>query len=251
MFSGVPACPPCTARELRGSWSWAGALRHLAGPLLPLAALGCGPQGATPVPQPPEAIAADAVSLPEVVDLSNRVTLLGAPGATEPGWIVRATNLDDTQPSVATSASPSGSFSLQLAAEDGDQLRLQVVNDAGRSPPTDLNYDDQQLQPVVRLECLQIEPGLALTVTSAPATLRFRNECGAPVTLANWRWRLGLPDFTVGSSSAVTMASEDSFEQTLAFVRSGSGQREDVLLVDVTGPGAAVVRYAVTVVATD
>lgn len=251
MRLGVPApSPRCPSRARRGSAAWLLTLKSLVRSTLPLAALGCGPQGATPVPQPPEALAPESVSLPEVTDLSTRITLVGATGATEAGWVVRATNLDDTEPSVATQAAASGSFLLPIGADDGDELRLEVVNDAGRSAPTDLRYVERRLEPVVRLDCLEFEPGLAVSLTATPVALRFRNACAVPVTLENWRWRLDLPDFTVGSPVPITVAPGESSEQTLRFVRSGSGQREDVLFVDVNGTDSAV-RYAITVTAAD
>jgi hypothetical protein len=216
----------------------------------------CGPEAATPVPQPPAALPADAVALAErgseVQAGGERavanVPLTGAAGAAPPGAIVRVTNLEDTSRPVATTAGGDGSFVITVGVALADELRFEVLTADGRSQPTDLRFELDSLVPVTRFECLRVTPGLLVAADRTPQ-VTVSNNCEATASLSALRWRLPVEELSATSQFPAEVAPGETISIQLAAVRSAAGL-ENILFFDATVSGTTA-RYAITVVAAE
>jgi hypothetical protein len=224
----------------RGSWR-----------LLPtLLALGCGPGGASPIPQPP--ILAVPIDRLESTPPDPNAHLLpsfgGPPGSVPAGVTVQLTNLDDAEPPTQAIARADGSFTLPAPVDAGDELRFELLQEDGRrSPPADgVVRPDYTLQASTRLDCLQLNPGLSLLgMPNATTTLNIQNDCDETVTLSGPRFRLLPSDFELTSTLPLELPA--GRQGSLAVSVPGGATRENVLFVDVSRAGTTL-RYPITLV---
>jgi len=210
-------------------------------------ALGCGPQGATPMPEPPSIDGGRiGPGLLGVIALSepHQVPIVGEPGAATPGATLRALNLDLDLPVVSATVAPDGSFSTAVLASTGNELRFQAVREGMRSTPADFLYTSaggDQLTASQRFACLALSPGFELDLpVSGSARLRIENSCDGALTVATPRFRSG-GRFTLDSSLPLEIPAGG--EGTLD-LRLASPGAEDVLFLDVA-QGAQTLRYPV------
>jgi len=224
-----------------------------------LLASACGPGGATPMPEPPAAAfdlnGVDQGVLPvtEPTTAGDAKYVTGAPGTVPAGATVRITNLDQTTMVYATTAGADGSFLAVAVARAGEELRFEWTLNGQHSQPADGIVIEKDalartigVRPSPRFECLKLTPGYALDFAEEGSqTLELKNDCEAPLTLANARPRLGLGDFEVSSTLPVELAAGESTRLDFAFTRGADGLREDVWFVDLSR-AAETIRYPIT-----
>jgi hypothetical protein len=212
----------------------------------------CGPQGASPIPQPPiMAVPIERViGVPPVVD-PDRQTLPGIDGpngSAPPGATVRITNLDNDSDPAEAVADTDGSFTLVAAFNPGEELRFEVLSGKRRSPPADgvvgTAFDITASE---RFACLTLEPGFLLEFAQggSSASLRFSSTCADDVVLDNARLRVGTPGFTVQTPLPFTLTPSGSQSVDVALSGQATSGSEDVLFIDVTLAGQTI-RYPIT-----
>jgi hypothetical protein len=212
-------------------------------------ASGCGPGGATPMPEPPSLDTGRIVPAPVMAVTAGRLSLQGGPGAATAGAVVEVTNLDSTAPIVATTAAKDGAFNIDVPAVSGNELRLIAVLGALRSQPVDLVFSQAALVPSERHACVAVAPGFELVFANAnPVPITFTNSCPGEMTLANPRLRLGMADFGFDAGFSVAAPAPGSAVFNVSFVATTSGVREDVLFLDVATSGRSL-RYPFTLLA--
>jgi hypothetical protein len=206
------------------------------------AAFACGPDGATPLPEPPSLVPS-GIAMPPVMSLAGgALTLEGAPGTATPGAVIEVTDLDGTSPVVATSVKQDGSFSLTFSGKTGDEVRLVAAQHGLHSPPVDMLVTQSELTPSPRHECVTVKP-LELRFTAAGSqSFTFENHCSGGVELANLRARLGSPDFSFDKPGAATLEPGHSTTLAVAYAPRIVPPIEDVLFVDVSAAGQTL-RY--------
>lgn len=224
-----------------------------------LLASACGPGVATPMPEPPAA-AFDLNGVDQGVLPVNEPTTAGdakyvtaAPGTAPASATVRITNLDQTTMVFATTAGSDGSFLAVVIARAGEELRFEWTQDGQHSEPADGTVLEKDalartigVRASPRFDCLKLTPGYALDFFEGGSqTLELRNECDAPLTVANPRARLSLGDFTLNTALPVELAAGESTDLGFSFQRRADGLREDVWFVDVT-LGGETLRYPFT-----
>lgn len=211
------------------------------------------------MPEPPAAVfdldGVDQGILPanEPSTAGDTKYVLGAPGTVPARATVRITNLDRQTATVATTATPDGSFLAVAVATAGEELRFEWARDGLRSAPADGVVLEKDVgartigvRPSPRFDCVVLSPGYALDFSSEGArALAIQNDCDAPITLASPRARLGLPDFGASLPSPLEVAAGGQSELSFEFSPTGEGDREDVWFVDVTLE-AETLRYPVT-----
>ncbi|MEY4548265.1 MAG: hypothetical protein RL685_4460 [Pseudomonadota bacterium] len=222
---------------------------------LGLVACGPQPQGATPMPEPPSidgsligpSLAPGPIS---VLSDPQPVRLAGRAGAATPLAQVQALNLDGAQPPVSVAAGADGSFQLTVLASSGDELRFQVRQGGERSAPVDFiySYDSGDvLTASPRHACVALLPGFELELATARASVRFQNDCAAPIQLAAPRFRAGA-DFALLTPLPQVVAAGESLAVELELRNPPPPPREDVWFVDVT-LGSTLLRYPIGVFA--
>lgn len=190
----------------------------------------CGPEGATPVPEPP-ALQADKLFVPVSVASPYGASLDGSPGAAPARALVEVTALDSTEPPVATTAAEDGSFSVSVLP--AGELRAVAIVLGRRSQPLDFSVVANQVAKTPRPDCLRVAPAL---LTSAPrgGTARFTitNACTAPVTLGNARTRTASPNFAYDSAFKATMPVNGSATISVTVAPSAALTDQEVLFID-------------------
>lgn len=222
-----------------------------------LLASACGPQGATPIPQPPlGAFPLDSVDTPQADSNDPKQVLFSSrpSGAAKaepaPGAVVRVTNLDSTAAASETNSDAAGNFTLSAQASLGDELRFESLLDGRHSGPSDAvlaqSNAELGLVPSPRFACLLLVPGYFVGFGgSTHASVRVHNGCAEPVSLSNPRLRRGLADFALTSTLPLDLPSGQDRSLDLVFTPNASGLREDTLFFDVT-LSTELIRYPVT-----
>jgi hypothetical protein len=219
------------------------------GLLLALCASACGPQGASPMPEPPSIdgglIGPAPVGI-SILSEPHAVPIVGAPGAATAGAGVRVLNLDLDLPAATATAAADGSFATSVLASPGNELRFEAVQQGQRSAPADLLYtsqDGDQLSPSPRYDCLSLVPGFDLDVPlSGTATVQLHNGCPEPLTFDAPRFRSG-GDFMLDTPLPLVVAAGGVGELQLQLT-AATGAAEDVLFVDASR-AAQTLRYPI------
>lgn len=210
-------------------------------------ALGCAPQGATPLPEPP-ALRPDRIDVDTAgITVMGGTPLFGQPGAVTPGAVVQATNLDDTSAPVSVTAGADGAFGITANAAVGNEVRLIPRLGTTRGEPLDVGIRENDLALVERHGCIELDPGAVLVVAPGTTALTVRNGCADPALIGTPRARLGLSDFSFGEELPLTLEAGESAPLRIDFEPTVSGEREDVLFFEVEVASERR-RYAVTVV---
>lgn len=232
--------------------SWLPHLR-LARPLcwvLPALALGCGTQGATPLPEPP------ALNPDKIVPQTGIATpamwpalflFVGEGGAAPPRATVSVTNLDDQRPSFAANSNDLGAFSLQVVVSPGDELRFEaILENQQRSAPLDFVFGTSSLTPSERFGCVTLQPGLGLPFAAAgPQRFVLVNDCPTSITVQSASERLSLADFTLTTTLPLAIPAGDSATLSVEFAPSSTPPQQDVLFL-VLDDGSRALRYPIT-----
>jgi hypothetical protein len=217
-----------------------------------LAATRCGPQVATPMPEPPSIdggkIGPDVAA---VVALSepHPLAIVGEAGAVTPGSIVRVLNLDETDAAVSAQADADGAFELTVMVSTGDELRFQAVEGSVRSEPVDFIHGGlaaaDALSPSPRHPCVVLQPGLELRYGElGPRPLRVLNDCADPLSLAEPRFRLGGGEFELESELPLTVAPTSEATLDISLLELPPPAREDVLFIELSVAGETI-RYPI------
>lgn len=241
--SALPRPSPQSPRGLIGRW---GAL------LCVLGLVACGPQGATPMPEPPsidgDFIGPDREGI-SILSEPHPVPLLGRAGAVTPGAQVRVMNLDDAALPVQTAtAGADGSFQLTVLASSGDELRFLALLGGARSAPVDFIYTYDFIDVLTespRHACVTLQPGFELELGASRASVRFQNACSGAIQLSASRFREGL-DFALVTPLPLVVAAGASAAVELELRNAPPPAREDVWFTDVT-LGSTSIRYPIGV----
>jgi len=212
----------------------------------------CGPGLASPIPQPPTLIANLGVAEPEPF-AHGQIVLQGRPGTVPAGAQVRATLLDGSDPPLVTIAAADGSFAIGFVANPGEEVRLEWLSDAVRSPPLDavLAEVDAGLAWAAarRFDCVSLTPGYLLELAPGALTpLTFDSDCAELVTIADPRLRLGSTDFALESPLPASLSPGSSASLDVDFQPTDVGLREDILFLSLT-VGPETIRYPVSLIA--
>lgn len=221
-----------------------------------LALLACGPQGATPMPEPPSIdgglIGPDREGI-SILSEPHPVPLVGSAGAATPGARVQVLNLDAAAlPAATATAAADGSFQLTVLATSGDELRFSALLDGRRSIPVDFVYTFE-LRDVLtqspRHACVTLHPGLELELGVSRASVSFQNGCSDPIQLSAPRFRTGA-DFALATPLPLVVAAGASAVVELELRDAPPPAREDVWFTDVT-LGSVTIRYPIGVFAAE
>jgi hypothetical protein len=219
---------------------------------LSLAATRCGPQVATPMPEPPAIDGRKIVPTPGVITVLSQphpLALSGAPGAVTPGSLVRVLNLDATSAAVSAQADADGAFELTVLVSEGDELRVQAAEGNQHSEPVDLVYtlegSSDVLTPSPRHACVVLQPGLELRFSEAePRPLRVLNDCAEPLDISDPRFRLGGGEFELDSELPIVIPSASEATLDVTLLAAPPPAREDVLFLELS-LGAETIRYPI------
>jgi hypothetical protein len=212
---------------------------------------GCGPGGATPIPEPLGAHGPvrdlDSSNISVKPADSGMLEITGSAATTSGGVTVSILDLDSTDPPSLTVSGADGSFDLEVHIKDGDEVRLQTTNGAIHSDPYDFEYQ----APFTLLEsaiadCLQVLPALSIEVRSgSQASLTIRNSCPLDAVLTSDRLRTNNGGFALMTALPITIPVGEQRAILLA-AKSGSSPQSDVLFLDTTFATTAK-RYAISV----
>lgn len=215
-----------------------------------LAATACGSEWtATPLPEPP-ALDGSRIRRPDITTaFAGSIWIEGDARSASAGATLRVTNLDSTDAPETTTVASDGSFSLEVLAEPGDEVRIDAVNRHGRSEPIDLIVDDD-LIPSPRHDCIRLAPEFSLEFRegSGSEKLTVYNLCDLEVALTDPRARLALENFTLESELPLTLPAGESAALEFEFAESSPDAREDVFFIDIE-VDAELIRYPVTLYA--
>jgi hypothetical protein len=206
----------------------------------------------TPVPEPPNLEPPDVDRI--VVNTSRQVgtyEIAGGDGAATPSTILWTINLDTEDPPVTTEVADDGSFSLLVAADPGDELRLQSRRDEVRSEPVDAVVTDTgALRRSVVQGCIALEPtfevdlGTAATDETIHGAVELTNNCAEEIEVVAARLRVETAPFDVATTTPLGIAIGESAVIETLFSPVAIGVHEEVLLLEV---GATTIdRRAVT-----
>jgi hypothetical protein len=215
----------------------------------------------TPTPEPPdylptpngELIFGRELAVPMVqiaTDSAAPVPLIGAPGAVTPDsdlWIVNLDNLDAEPLTVRARAN--GSFSTQVAAREGNRIRLVSRNERQHSLPLDALYGafDASAQrpsvsvmrlPPTELSCLAVQPAEEITRVveageSRSERFELTNRCGKAAQITDARLRFGDQGFSLATPpTSVPVNGTASLTVTLSG-HDDAREHGDILLLDV------------------
>lgn len=199
----------------------------------------CGPEGATPVPEPP-ALQADKLFAPVSVASPGRATLAGSAGAAPPRSVIEIIALDSPEPPTATTAAQDGSFSVSVLP---GELRAVAIVDGRRSSPLDFSLTGGVAVPSARLDCLRVAPALLQSAARGSATrFTMTNGCPSPVSLSNARTRTLSPVFVYDAALDTTLAVNASASISVSVAANANLTDQELLFVDV-GYEGSVVRY--------
>jgi hypothetical protein len=212
----------------------------------------CGPGVATPMPEPPTVFELEAIEPPsaEVSSAELGVPFRVAANALPLGATFQVTNLDSAAPPSATRTATGGVLEARVVVDPGvrQELRFEWILGAERSRPIDATYFSGQLEPSLRFDCIELDPGFVVPFPDeGGASLHVRNGCDAASALADPRLRRPTTDITLGSALPMELLAGESTE--LVLQRSGARQAfdENQLFFQVTLAGRSV-RYPVSLV---
>ncbi len=217
-----------------------------------LGATQCGPQVATPMPEPPTIDGRKiGPELDVVTALSepHPLSIVGDIGAVTPGSIVRVLNLDETSAPVSAQADAEGAFEITVMVSTGDELRFQAVQGGVRSEPIDFIHGGlaaaAALTPSPRHACVVLQPGLELRYGElGPLPLRVLNDCAEPLSLAAPLFRLGTGEFELESELPLVLPPASEATLDVALLEPPPPAREDVLFIELS-LGGETIRYPI------
>ena len=168
--------------------------------------------------------------------------LIGGPGAANPaGALVRAFNLDTTEPSTEATVADDGSFALEILMQKGDEVRLQIVSaELGRSAPVDVIVGDSGSTPTLAdrpLEhCLKLQPPLEIDL-SVQQTVLVHNQCDQQVSISPPYVRRVIQGFEVGTGGTwpAQLAVNESVSVAVQFSAPGV-TLEEIFFITATSP---------------
>ncbi len=205
---------------------------------------GCGPQVISPKPEPPgNGIELGSVQTHDSLGPGPKL-VAGAPGAAKPaGAILRVFNLDSTDDPVDGVIEADGSFSLEVVADEGNELRLQMVNGSERFEPLDVVVGPSDTSPTLALhalgDCLTLKPKAEID-TAVQQSVVVTNGCSAPVTIAQPTLRRPTSGLTVGTGAQ--LAPNESVSVTVQF-QAPAGTLEDIVFIQATAAPSGSSRH--------
>jgi hypothetical protein len=221
----------------------------------------CAACGVSPKPEPPITVPKPptlddslvSCRAPDPGDAAEGVVLIvGTAGAVDPEeGVVRAVNLDDTSPAVEAAVSNDGSFELELSAEQGNQVRLEVLGLEAASGPRDLTLRKlgvalERVEPPLG-DCLELDlGGLMWLKSKGQGELRVVDSCGLGIELAEPRPRSNRDQLQLGADLTWPLTLEKNEPIGVQVEATGGTPGDEYLFfVEATAPQAD--RRAVSV----
>ncbi len=198
-----------------------------------------------PVPEPPN-LRPDPVEIGDLLantDESEHPPLVvGRAGSVDPTIDVWIWNLDrDDEPGIA-GADLDGGFTVYVPHDDGDELRIQVRSEEGRSLPLDVVAMGRAgpFRSARRSECFTGTEELDLSELET-GTVTFDNECAESVSLLDVSLRRGRAALEFVAPGAGTV---ERGETSIEVSRSAGSpeEPEDILLVELEIDGVEEIR---------
>jgi hypothetical protein len=198
----------------------------------------------SPMPEPPaEQPKVDLGGLTTKLptDHNDVIGIQGGPGAASPaGAVVRAFNLDTTDPPSESVVQPNGSFLVVLTMSVGQEGRIQVLAGTERSTPLDFVAVGTDLPPVAAerplTECLLLAPALELDAATVGA-VEVTSQCGAPVTIVAPYLRRTVAGFQVGAGGSwpAVLDTGEAVSVPVDF-QANPGTLEEIFFIEATLP---------------
>jgi hypothetical protein len=194
-----------------------------------------------PLPEPPQVeLDADKVL---TTDPSHRGPgLWGQPEAASPaGAVVRLYPLDSAQAPLEAVVEDDGSFTFNLSPATGDELRLQVIAEAGRSRPVDLvvagSGDDRHLRPATRPlgSCFLLDPEAALDLDQG-RTITIDNRCAEELRIDEPALRRPIDGLVVGGAHSWPLRLAPGDSLTVELEPSAELDQEEILFIRASAP---------------
>lgn len=207
----------------------------------------------SPKPEPPTA--KPKVEMGSVVtkptNSYGNCVVAGDPGAVDTvGATVRIYDLDNDLPAAEGLVKPDGSFSVEVFLTDGDELRLQVIADIGRSDPIDAIATEcgksLQLSTHALGDCLLVSPQAELDLAKGKS-LEVTNHCTSSVQIEAPTARVAVPGLSVGQGATwpALLAPGSSVQVQVSF-QPGS-VAEEIVFIEASTPQQD--RRPITVIA--
>ncbi|MBW2455773.1 MAG: hypothetical protein JRI68_14750 [Deltaproteobacteria bacterium] len=217
---------------------------RLLGLLAVVAAVGAG-CGISPKPQPP--ILGSGFDLGQVTTHETGSfgpkAIEGGPGAAgPPGAVVRAVNLELPDDPEDTIIADDGSFEVELTLFEGDEVRLQIIDDGFRSEPVDVVVGPDDTSPVLAVRalghCLTLTPPAEIDV-AVEQTIELTNDCGEMVTLVEPTLRRATPDLTIGAAGTwpAQVDAGNSLSIPVQF-QAPVGTLEEIGFIEISAPAS-------------
>ena len=221
----------------------------------------CAACGVSPKPEPP--ITAGKPPTLDDTLVSSRAPekgeaaeghlfIVGSAGAVDP-WegVVRAFNLDATGPPVDADVSDDGSFELELGAEQGDEVRLEVIGLEASSGPSDLTIVEigaalERVEPPLA-GCLEVTTGALLWLEpEQQGEIQVVDYCGSGIELAEPRLRSDRDLLEIGGDLGWPLSLEKDRPISIQVRATGGAPGDEaILFIEATAP--EVDRRAVSV----
>jgi hypothetical protein len=152
-------------------------------------------------------------------------------GAVEPGQEVWVWNLESRDLQGSVRAGPDGRFDMLIWYDVGDELRVQVRSELGRSIPLDVEMvsGTGSVRAPSRSACVEVPLELDLEERSS-ARLRFGHQCSSAVSLVDVRWRDGSAGFAIETPSLGPLSPGET-SMTIEAPAS-PGFSEDILFIE-------------------
>jgi hypothetical protein len=211
---------------------------------------------ATPVPEPPAAtLDFGRIHSPEVAPTTNVIGIVGEPGAGPAGHTLRVTNLDEQGAPVDVVIAGDGSFELEIAGDQADELRFHTRLGRARGIPVDIVWAEALIAEPARVDCLELVPlqqqDFDFVDVGAPAAVRtveLRNDCGETVPITAARLRRSASAFAIGADAPMLpaeLAPGAALSWTLELAPAAAGDVEEIFFLELEYDASSV-RYPIT-----
>jgi hypothetical protein len=208
---------------------------------LALCALGAG-CSISPKPEPPAVkpkVEMGSVVTKPTNSFGNCV-VAGDPGAVDTvGATVRIYNLDNDQPAVEGIVKQDGSFEIEVFLADGDELRLEVIAEVGRSEPIDVIATQCGAKLVLSTralaDCLVLTPAAELDLANGQS-VEVANHCAANVQIEAPLARRAASGLLAGQGAVwpAVLPSGSSVQVQVSF--QSVGVAEEILFIEASSP---------------
>jgi len=193
----------------------------------------------SPIPEPPQA----SLDIAKVFGDSSGmrgITINGDPGAAEPvGATVRVYNLDSSDDPVDGVVEVNGSFIVELLVNEGDEVRLQIIDDEVRSDPIDAIFGRSGTRPVPSerplASCLILDPPAELALGASQAVV-VENRCDEEVQIEEPTLRRPLTGIAIGADRSWPEVLPQGGSVSVTVAVDAGWSEEDIFFIEASGP---------------